>query len=55
MKILKQNNFEEINDLAEWVITGLRFTRYQYDEAGNDAVRSLSVEEVHKRILEKLL
>lgn len=48
--IITASDFEELNNLAEDVITNLRFSRYQYDDNGNDAITGLSYDEVQKRI-----
>lgn len=48
------SNYEELNNLAENVITRLRFTRYQYDENGNDIISDLTMDEVKERIVQQV-
>lgn len=51
VKTIVINGFEEINNLAEDVIVGLRFSRYQYDAEGKDGLCNLSADEVQAKIM----
>lgn len=48
-KMKKTKEFIELNDLAEDVIVDLRFTRFFYDDQGNDLSMILSEEEIAQR------
>lgn len=50
--ILHRNDFEALNNLAEDVITSLRFTRFWFDEEGRDVSAYLSEEEISKRMIQ---
>lgn len=54
MNVLNTNDLEAINDLAEDVITSLRFIRYLYNENGKDISREISIEEMLGRIKKQI-
>lgn len=49
--ILTRNDFEELNNLAEDVITSLRYTRFWFDEEGRNVGDYLSEEEISQRMI----